>query len=123
MSRAALSMKIFAFYVLAMGAILVAAPNLVLGIFGLETTEVWVRVVGVLAFNIGIYYWAAAVAEARPVFVASVVTRALVFASFAVFVMLGFAKPVLVLFGAVDLLGGIWTASVLRPQVEAVREG
>jgi hypothetical protein len=115
MSRAALSLKLFAWYLLALGAVLVAVPGLVLGLFGLATTEVWIRVVGVLAFNIGVYYWAAAVAEARPVFVASVVTRALVFASFAVFVMLGFAKPVLVLFGTADLLGGLWTAAVLKP--------
>jgi hypothetical protein len=115
MSRAALSLKLFAFYLLALGAGLVAVPGLLLGLFGLATTEVWIRVAGVLTFNIGLYYWAAAVAEARPVFVASVGTRFLVFASFACFVLLGLAKPVLVLFGTVDLLGGLWTAAALRP--------
>ena len=48
------------------------APGPLLGLFGLAATEVWIRVVGVLAFNIGVYYWAAAAAESRPVFVASV---------------------------------------------------
>jgi hypothetical protein len=115
MSRAAQSLKLFALYLLVLGTGLVAAPGLLLGLFGLATTEVWIRVAGVLTFNIGIYYWAAAAAESRPVFVASVATRALVFASFAAFALLGLAKPVLVLFGTVDLLGGLWTAAVLRP--------
>ena len=114
MSRAALSLKLFACYLFALGIALVARPDLLLGLFGLETTEVWIRVVGVLAFNIGAYYWAAAACEARTVFVASVATRALVFAAFASFAALGLAKPVLVLFGAADLAGGLWTAAALR---------
>jgi len=114
MSRAALSLKLFACYLFVLGLTLVLQPGLVLGLFGLETTEVWIRVVGVLAFNIGAYYWAAAACEARTVFVASVATRALVFAAFASFAALGLAKPVLVLFGAADLAGGLWTAAALR---------
>lgn len=114
MSRAALSLKLFACYLFVLGLALVLQPGLVLGLFGLETTEVWIRVVGVLAFNIGAYYWAAAACEARTVFVASVATRALVFAAFASFAALGLAKPVLVLFGAADLAGGLWTAAALR---------
>jgi hypothetical protein len=114
MSRAALSLKLFACYLFVLGIALVAQPGLLLGLFGLATTEVWIRVVGVLAFNIGAYYWAAAACEARTVFVASVGTRVLVFAAFASFAALGLAKPVLVLFGAADLAGGLWTAAALR---------
>ena len=114
MSRAAFSLKLFAGYLFVLGLVLVVQPGLLLGVFGLETTEVWIRVVGVLAFNIGAYYWAAAACEARAVFVASVATRALVFGAFVSFVALGLAKPVLVLFGAADLAGGLWTAAALR---------
>ena len=114
MSRAALSLKLFACYLFLLGVALVVAPGLLLGLFGLAASEVWIRVVGVLAFNIGAYYWAAAASESRPVFVVSVATRVLVFVAFTSFVLLGFAKPVLVLFGAVDLLGGIWTALTLK---------
>ena len=114
MSRAALSLKLFACYLFLLGVALVVAPGLLLGLFGLAASEVWIRVVGVLAFNIGAYYWAAAACEARAVFVASVATRAIVFGAFASFAALGLAKPVLVLFGAVDLAGGLWTAAALR---------
>jgi hypothetical protein len=115
MSRAAFTLKAFACYLFVLGLALVVAPNVPLGLFGLATTEVWIRVVGVLAFNIGAYYWAAAACEARAVFVASVATRMLVFAAFAAFAALGLAPPVLVLFGAADLAGGLWTAVALRP--------
>jgi hypothetical protein len=61
MSRAAISIKAFAVYAFVVGAGLVVAPNGMLGVFGIpHTTEVWIRVVGVLAFNIGAYYWCAA---------------------------------------------------------------
>jgi hypothetical protein len=114
MSRAALSLKVFAVYLFVLGLGLALQPERLLGLFGLEATEVWIRVVGVLVFNIGAYYWAAAACEARAVFVASVATRALVFGAFVSFVALGLAKPVLVLFGAADLAGGLWTAAALR---------
>jgi len=117
MSRAAFTIKAFGFYVLALGAILMVVPNLLLSLFGVpQTTEVWIRVVGVLAFAIGIYYLYAAKCEARVLFQGSVYTRTFVLVAFAAFVLLGFASPVLVLFGAVDFLGGIWTHLALRKE-------
>ena len=114
MSRAAFSLRVFACYLFVLGAGLVAVPQLLLGVFGLVATEVWIRVVGVLVFNIGVYYWAAAAGEARSVFVASVATRVLVFAAFGTFALLGLVQPVLVIFGLADLAGGVWTALALR---------
>ena len=114
MSPAAFSLKAFACYLFVLGIALAVLPHLLLGVFGLEATEVWIRVVGVLVFNIGVYYWAAAAGEARTVFVASVGTRVLVFLAFASFAALGLTQPVLVLFGAADLAGGLWTAAALR---------
>ncbi|MBB4864886.1 membrane-bound ClpP family serine protease [Pseudomonas nitritireducens] len=115
MSRAALTLKYFAIYLMLLGIALVLLPNLLLTLFGMApTAEVWVRVVGVLAFNIGLYYWFAARAECRELFVASVYTRAIVLASFAAFAALKLSEPVLVLFGAVDFCGGLWTLHALR---------
>lgn len=120
MSRAARSLKYFAIYLMLLGLALVLVPNLILTLFKMTPTpEVWIRVVGVLAFNIGVYYWYAARSECRPLFWASVYTRAVVLASFAVFVILGMSEPVLVLFGAVDFCGGLWTLWALRPTSNA----
>jgi hypothetical protein len=121
MSKAAFSVKAFGIYLLALGVGLAFIPNLLLSVFGMpRTEEVWIRVVGVLVFNIGVYYWFAARAEATEVFQASVYTRVLVLASFAAFAVLGIASPVLVLFGAADFAGAIWTSVALR-QSKATR--
>ena len=116
MSKAAMSLRIFGVYLMLLGVTLVTVPNLLLPIFGLAPTgEAWIRVVGVLAFNISIYYWFAAPSEWRPLFVASIFARVMVLAAFTLFVMLGLAKPILILFGAVDAAGGLWTWLALRP--------
>jgi len=115
MSKSATTVKAFGVYLIGLGAILILVPNLLLGIFGIAaTSEVWIRVVGLLAFNIGIYYWYAAKSEARPFFMASVYVRAAVPAVFVVFVALGLVSPLLVLFGIIDLIGGLWTYVTLR---------
>lgn len=114
-SRAAFSLKAFGVYLLGLGAVLALAPNLLLTSFGFEATgEVWIRVLGVVVFNIGVYYWYAGVCEARAFFVASVYARTLVLVSFAAFAAAGLAKPNLVTFGVVDALGGAWTWIALR---------
>jgi hypothetical protein len=117
MSKSAFSVKAFGVYLVVLGVGLALAPNLLLSVFGMPpTSEVWIRVVGVLVFNVGIYYVYAAKCEARAFFQASVYTRTLVLASFAAFVVLGFASPVLILFGAADFAGGIWTQLALRAE-------
>ncbi len=115
MSKPAFSVKAFGIYLLVLGLGLALTPNLLLSVFGMpRTEEVWIRVVGVLVFNIGVYYWFAAKGEATEVFRASVYTRVLVLASFTAFALLGLASPVLVLFGAADFAGAIWTHLTLR---------
>jgi hypothetical protein len=81
MSKSAFTVKAFGIYLLVLGVGLTFAPNLLLSVFGMPaTSEVWIRVVGVLVFNIG------------------------------------FASSVLILFGAVDFAGGIWTQLALRAE-------
>lgn len=117
MSKPALTLKWFGVYLMALGLALVLVPNLLLGLFRMAPSpDVWIRVVGVLAFNIGVYYWFAALSESRPLFLASVYTRALVLASFAAFAALRLGEPLLVLFGSVDFLGGLWTLHALRSE-------
>ncbi len=115
MSPAGFTIKVFGYYLVVLGVCLVAVPNLLLGLFLMpETQEVWIRVVGVLVFNIGVYYIYAAKCEATAFFRASVFTRTLVLVAFAIFAVLGLAKPMLVGFGAVDFLGALWTWRKLK---------
>lgn len=122
MSKSAFSAKVFAVYLFIAGALLATVPNLVLSLlFILPTTEVWIRVIGVVAFMIGIYAWDAAAHEAKSFFVTSVYTRCTVFVAFALFVALGLASPTVMLFGVADLLGGLWTFWAIRADAQPVR--
>jgi hypothetical protein len=115
MSKSAFTVKAFGYYLLILGVVLIIVPNLLLTTFQLlATTEVWIRVVGVLVFNIGIYYIYAAQCEATAFFQASVYTRVFVLFAFATFAALQLASPMLIPFGTVDFLGAIWTYLALK---------
>lgn len=117
MSKVAFTLKVFGIYLLGLGLGLTLVPNLMLSLFGIApTSEVWIRVAGVLLFNIGIYYWYAAQYDARAFFMASVFTRTLILVAFATFALLRLVSPVLILFGLVDFLGGMWTLLALRAE-------
>lgn len=117
MSKSAFTLKVFGFYLFAIGVVLVFVPNLLLSILRIpETSEVWIRVVGVLAFNIGIYYVYIAKCEAKLLFRVSVYTRTLVFLAFSAFAFIGLISPVIILFGAIDLFGGLWTHLALKSE-------
>ena len=120
MSRSAFTAKVFAVYLFVVGPVLVFAPNFLLTLFGIApTSDVWIRVVGVIACNLGIYAWIAARHENKPFLEASVYTRGSVFCAFVVFALMGFASPVIVLFGLIDLCGGLWTWYALRADARA----
>lgn len=117
MSRSAFTVKAFGIYALVLGIALIVVPNLLLAIFGMpQTSEVWIRVVGVVVFNIGVAYWYAAKCEAKAFFQGTVYTRTFVLVAFVAFWLLGLGSPVLILFGVVDLAGGIWTQLMLRSE-------
>ncbi len=115
MSRAARTLSLFGIYLVALGAALIVAPALVLGWFGLPPAEEpWLRIVGMLAAFIGIYYRVAAAAEARPIFLASVALRVGAAAFFLGFYLAALAPAQLLIFGVVDLLGAAWTWSAFK---------
>jgi hypothetical protein len=117
MSKSALSVFVFGLYLLVLGLVLVLVPNFLLGLFSLpSTTEVWIRVVGMLILFLCFYYIQAARKEMTDFFKWTVYVRSSVILFFVAFVLLGFAKPPLILFGVVDLLGAIWTGYALRSQ-------
>jgi hypothetical protein len=122
MSRSAFSAKVFAIYLFVVGAVLVVAPNLLLSIFRIApTSEVWIRVVGVAAFNFGVYAWVAAKHDDKSFLEASVYARSLLFVAFTAFAVLGLGSPMIVFFGAADLLGAIWTHFALKADAQEGR--
>lgn len=115
MSKAAFTIRAFGIYFLILGVILMLAPNALLTLsFMPPTDEVWIRVVGLVVFNIGVYYIFAAKSEATAIFQASVYTRTLVLIAFTAFWLAGLAQPMLVVYGAVDFAGGLWTWRALK---------
>lgn len=117
MSKSAKSVLIFGWYLVALGCTLLTIPNVMLGIFGLPTTsDVWIRVVGVLVLCLSFYYIQAARHGLVPMLRWTVAVRSSVFVFFGAFVLLGFASAPLVLFGAVDLAGALWTRWALRSE-------
>ena len=115
MSRAAKSVLVFGIYLTILGAIFVVAPNLLLKTFGMPTTkEVWIRVMGMVVFLLSLYYITAARQELTSIMRLSVYLRATVILFFMAFVMAGIAKPILILFGAIDLAGAAWTDQAFR---------
>lgn len=122
MSKSALSAKLFAIYLFVVGTLLIFVPNLLLSIFRIpETSEVWVRVAGLIAFMIGVYAWVAAKHDFKPFIEASVYTRFVVFAAFTTFALMELSSPTIALFGVVDLLGGAWTYFALKADAQSAK--
>ena len=115
MSPAATTIKVFASYLGILGMLLIMAPNMLLSTVSLPpTSEVWIRVLGVVTIILGGYYWLAAQHEATWFFRLSVYARACVPIAFAVFAGLGLVSPMIILFGGLDLAGAAWTLIALR---------
>ena len=117
MSKSAISVFVFGIYLCLIGPALVFVPNVLLSLFAIPgTSEVWIRVLGAVVLVLGYYYVQAARHGLTDFFRATVPGRVFVLISFAVFVWLDLAAPMLILFGVVDSLGALWTALALRSE-------
>ncbi len=115
MTPAARSVQVFAVYLVLLAVILLLTPNLLLRWIGLPlTSEVWIRVVGMLVAFLGVYFWIAAATDLVPIFRATVLCRLTVPVFFLVFVLGAWAGWPLLLFGLVDAVGALWTWGALR---------
>jgi len=114
-SSAARSILAFGVYLVVVGAILVVAPNVLLSLFGVPSTqEVWIRILGIVVFVFGLYFVQASRERVTAFFRWTVWGRSIVVVAFVAFVALGMAPPVLILFAAIDAGGALWTALTLR---------
>lgn len=115
MSRVARSVFVFGIYLCVLGVMLVIAPNFLLTLFGLASTnDVWIRVLGTVAFWLGIFYVYAARFELEFFFTATVYARATEPLVLLTFVLLGWVGAPALLFGLLDLGGAVWTAAAMR---------
>lgn len=120
MQSASVSIRVFGVYVAVTGITLLLVPNLLLAILGFAaTSEIWVRVLGAVAVVLGYYYWACGAAQAKAFFRASVTGRFVFAVLCGGLVVIMTAPWQLLLFGAVDVLGALWTASALRKESAA----
>ncbi len=117
MSKAARSLQIFGIYLIVLSLGFLIIPNYALRIFGFpETTEPWIRIMGMLMLFLAYYYIQSARKELKAFFQLTVHVRASVILFLLAFVALGLAKPILILFGVVDFSAAIWTAIALRSE-------
>jgi hypothetical protein len=120
MSPAARSVFAWSIYLLVLGTWLVVAPNTLLKVLGMPITEeIWIRVVGIMVVILALYFYDAAINEARHFFIASVLARLFSAAAFLAFALTG--EPwQLAIFVMIDALGAAWTYVALRARQRIV---
>lgn len=107
--------RVFGVYLLGSGASFALVPGVALPMLGLgASTDVWVRVVGLLSAILGMYFLYCALPDQRRFFHATVIARVIFFTGITTFAIAGLASPVFVLFGIVDLLGAAWMLFALH---------
>ena len=122
MSKSAQSLFVFSIYLFVLGIILIVIPNVLLHLFAFpETNEVWIRVVGLLVFILGFYYFQASKGEMKDFFQWTVYGRTAVLIFFIIFVLLDFAPPILILFGFIDAVAVLWTQLSLRSEKQILQ--
>jgi hypothetical protein len=111
MSRAATSIFVYSFYLIAQGLLLLVIPNVAMGLFGLPAAqEVWVHVLGYSLLALSGYFLVAAHREVTELFLLSIVFRLALPGVFGVFVALRYSTPALLLLTPADVLFSLWTA-------------
>jgi hypothetical protein len=115
MTPAARSVNVFGTYLLVLGVVFLVAPDPLLQLIRLPpTTDVWIRIVGMLVASLGIYYRTAAAANLAPFFLTTVLVRTSVPLFLLGFILAGWVEWPVMLYGAIDAAGALWTWKALR---------
>lgn len=115
MSNPANSIKFFGVYLAIFGVLFFVVPNSILPLLGFATTtEPWIRLTGLLAAILGFYFLYSVRHNDAAFYRATVYARLIFFVGVAKLVLLGWASPLLLAFGLVDLAGAAWTWLALR---------
>jgi hypothetical protein len=115
LTPAALSLAVYGAYLLVNGIGLAVAPRVPLALLGLPPTEEpWIRVLGLVAGEIGFYFLFAARKGISSFFSATVFGRGAATLVFLVLVAFKLGPVQLLLFAAVDFLTAIWTHLTIK---------
>jgi len=117
MTKSAKSVLFFSYYLFIVGLELLFIPDFFTKTAQLpQANEPYIRVVGALAFIIGLYYHQSAKNNLILFLKASILGRSFYFLSAAGLVVFKIAPPVFIAFGLIDLLGAIWTWTCLKSE-------
>ena len=115
MSKSAKSVFIYGLFYAFNGLMLLLAPNVLLNSLGIApTTEVWIRLAGVLLSAIAVYYILAAKYEIIVIMKATAFIRITIIFFFTAFVLLQMVSPSIIVIAVIDFIGGIWTFLMLK---------
>jgi hypothetical protein len=115
MSKVAISVFVFGWYILVNAIVLLMAPNLMLSMLGLEPTrEPWLRLLGLMTLALSVYYIQAAREEVTAFFRLTLWGRSIILVGTIVLAAAGLIPPVIVMFGVIDGAGAAWTGAALR---------
>ena len=113
MNALVMSIFVFGIYIICLGLCFIFIPNTILTLFKLEkTNEPWIRVLGLVVAILGFYYLVAAQNDLSIFFWATVVGRFSLFTGLLIMVLVKKVKPQVLILGAVDAAGAIWTLLV-----------
>lgn len=117
LSRAAMSIFIFGFYLIFLGIVFLFVPEIMFIILAYPTSpDIISRVLGMIFLILAYYYIRAGLQDEGMTnfFLWTVHTRALVIVFFIIFTVLGLVSPLIIMFGVIDLVCAIWTWWALR---------
>jgi hypothetical protein len=109
------SLIVQSIYVIITGLQLIFVPNMLLGMFGFPpTTEVWIRVLGIVVLPLSFIYYATSKLENTDAIKATVASRMFVGLGFVLLFAFGMAPASIILFAGIDILTALWTIAELR---------
>jgi hypothetical protein len=107
----------FGIYLIVLGFTLLFFPNIPLNLFGVpSTSEVWIRVVGMLLLALSMYYMVAVKYDLVPIYKVTMYVRSTIILFFIAFVVAGLVTANVILFAVIDLLGAVWTYLALKKE-------
>jgi hypothetical protein len=119
MNRAAVSVFAWGIYLIAAGLGFFIMPNVLLPIFRFSTTtEGWIRIVGLLVTIVGVYFIYCAQNNDLAFIRISAYGRVAFALGSLVLVLLKLIDPPILMIGALDTVGAIWTWLSLRSMTE-----